>query len=107
MKRAAVKRNETTTTAQDDIEQYMKIVNARRQFFSSSANMGWRLAITVVIPIVAGVKLDQKFNTAPSLTLSGLILASVGAVMVVYSTVKEVNQIQAEEEKKEKQKSGD
>ncbi len=104
MKKAAVR---TTTgevgSAEQQLQQSVKAFQAKQQFFGATLNMSWRLALTVVIPVVAGIKLDQHFGTTPSLTLTGFTLAIVGACMTVWGTVKEVNELQAEEDKKEAQ----
>lgn len=90
----------TTTSAEDDIQQAMKALNAKQQFIGATMNLSWRLALTVLIPLVGGIKLDQHFDSSPSLTLAGFFLAVFGACLAVMGTVKEVNQLQAEEDKK-------
>lgn len=95
MKKAAAKK----TTDIDDVEKAWLIAVAKRQFMGATMNMGLRLAITVVIPIVAGVKLDQRLDSSPNFTLLGLIIAAVAGSVAVWSTIKEVNEIQADEEK--------
>lgn len=102
MGKAAAK--QTTTTAEDEIQQAMKTLEAKQQFIGATLNMSWRLALTVVIPVVGGIKLDQHFDTSPSLTLAGFFLAVFGACMAVWGTVKEVNQLQADQEKKDKRR---
>ncbi len=90
------------TTGIDDVERSLLALEAKKQFLSASMSMGWRLAVTVVIPIVAGVKLDERFNSRPSLTLAGLMLAAIAGCAAVWSSVKEVNQEQAELDAKRK-----
>jgi F0F1-type ATP synthase assembly protein I len=104
MTKAAAKSQTTTEPATDKLDQYAEDFNgrARSQFMGATLNMGWRLAITVVVPIVGGVKLDERFKSTPSLTILGLMLATVAGCVAVWSTVKEVNQEQAEEEEKRK-----
>ena len=97
MKRAAAKK---TTTVDDDLQEFMDVQVARSQFVGATLNLSWRLALTVIIPVFIGVKLDEKFNTKPSFVLTGLMLAAVGAWVAIWSTVQEVNQLQAEEDKK-------
>jgi len=89
----------TTTSAEADIQQAMKTLNAKQQFIGATMNLSWRLALTVIIPVVAGIKLDKHFDTSPSLTLAGFFLAVFGACLAVWGTVKEVNKLQAEEDK--------
>ena len=98
MGKAAATRKTTTTAA--DMQQALEVFNAKQRFFSSTLNMSWQLALTVVIPVVAGIKLDQKFNTTPSLTLTGFFLAAFASCYVVWNTVKDVNKVQAEEDNK-------
>lgn len=94
MRKAAAK----TTTELEDVEQSIIAETAKRQFIWATANLGGRLAITVVVPIVAGVKLDEHFHSAPSLTLGGFFIAVAAGCAAVWSTVKEVNAAQASEE---------
>ncbi|HTE58318.1 MAG TPA: AtpZ/AtpI family protein [Verrucomicrobiae bacterium] len=101
MGKAAATRK-TTTTA--DLQQAAEVFNAKQRFFSATLNMSWQLALMVVIPVVAGVKLDQKFDTAPSLTLTGFFLAAFAACYVVWNTVKDVNKLQAEDDKNKRGK---
>lgn len=101
MKKAAAERK-TTTPKKPELERMMEAQAARSRFFGATMNMGWRLAITVVVPIVAGVKLDERFNTSPSLTLVGLFIAATAGCMAVWGTVKEVNKEQEDSAKKVK-----
>ncbi len=52
-------------------------------FVVAVANMSWQLAIVVVLPIVAGFKLDQTTGLAPIFAITGIILALIMAVLVV------------------------
>jgi F0F1-type ATP synthase assembly protein I len=90
--------NTKKTTSGDDLEKQLKILQAKQQFLGATMGMGWRLAVTVVVPIVLGVKLDEHFKSSPSLTLAGLFLAAGAGSMAVWSTIKEVNEAQAEAE---------
>ncbi len=90
MKKAAARR-ETTTVAQDDIERSLLAFAARRQFVGTSVNMGWQLALTVLVPVFIGIKLDGHFHSSPSYTLAALMVAATGAVIVVAHTVRQVN----------------
>lgn len=99
MGKAAAKRVTTTVDPVDaKIEQASKAL-AAQAFMGATLNMGWRLAITVVIPIVGGVKIDEHFHTSPSYTLVGLMLAAVAGSAAVWTTIKQVNKEQADEEK--------
>lgn len=100
MNQTAAKRETTTSDPiADELLAAANAQNARLQFMSATTNMGIRLAVTVVIPIVVGVKLDQHFHSAPSWTLSGLFLAAFAGSAAVWSTIKQVNQQQQSEDK--------
>lgn len=74
----------------------METINAKQLFFGSAISMGWRLAVAVLIPIVVGVKLDERFHSEPSYTLAGLMIAAFASVLIITKTVQEVNRQQAE-----------
>jgi hypothetical protein len=101
MKRAAAKKS-TTDTAGSDLEQYVDAFGVRQQFMGAVLNLSWRLALTVLIPLIGGIQLDKKFDSSPSYTLTGFMLAIVFGCMAVWQTVKEVNALQAEEAKEKK-----
>ena len=87
-----------TVTVEEQTQQYLDSLAAKNKFFAATLGMGWWLAITVLIPLVAGIKLDQRYATTPSYTLAGFMLAVAGGAAVVWNSVKEVNAAQAEEE---------
>jgi F0F1-type ATP synthase assembly protein I len=98
-----------TTTTENDAQEYIDVFAAKSKFFAATLNMGWRLALTVLIPLVAGIKLDQRFKTSPSYTLAGFMLAIAGGAIVVWKSVKEVTEEQIEmdaEEALAKKKKG-
>ncbi len=94
-----------TTTTIDPVEAKLERASmfaAKQQFMASTFNMGWRLAITVVIPIVGGVKIDDHFKTAPSFTLVGLMSAVLAGSAAVWTTIKQVNKEQADQASEDK-----
>jgi F0F1-type ATP synthase assembly protein I len=98
--RQAARRKRPTTSAQFDVERSAAIFQARQQFLNSAINMGWQLALTVIVPVIIGVKLDDHFHSTPSYTLAALVLAVFLAVIVVGNTLKQVRASQAAEEDK-------
>lgn len=106
MKKAAAQRDETTTAAQDELDRKLQSINtrAKQQFFGATFTLGWRLAITVLIPLIAGIKLDQHFHTSPSYTLAGFMIAAAAGASAVWSTVKEVDKEQEQQAKEEEEK---
>jgi len=97
MKKAAAKGEMTTTIAHDEIDEHLAAFAARKQFVSVAMNMGWQLGLTVIIPVIIGVKLDDHFHTSPSYTLAALMIAAGGAVLVVKNMINQVNREQQEE----------
>lgn len=77
--------------AKDELSRTLAVLAARKQFLGSSVSMGWQLALVVMIPVIIGVKLDTKYNTSPSYTLTALVLAVIMSVAVVSKTIKQVD----------------
>lgn len=80
-----------TTYAEGDIERSLAIYAAKKQFMTYALNMGWQLAITILVPVFIGVKLDQRFDSSPSYTLASLFLAVGMSIFVIANTIKQVN----------------
>jgi F0F1-type ATP synthase assembly protein I len=89
-------------TSDGAIESSLKVLSAKRQFVVSSISMGWQLAGVVIIPVIVGVKLDERFNSRPSYTLAALVIAVCGAIMVIKNTIDAVNKEQQEADREEK-----
>lgn len=90
MGKAAAK-DKTTTPAQSELERSLAAFTARQDFLNAALNMGWQLAITIIVPVFIGVKLDDRFNTSPSYTLAALFLAVALSIVVVARIIKQVN----------------
>lgn len=104
MKKAAG-RNTTTQTEDiitEELQAASHILEAKQMFIAETLNMSWRLAITVLVPLIGGIQLDKKFDSAPSYTLTGFMLAIVLGCMTVWQTVKRVNQMQIDQSKEKK-----
>ena len=98
------KKARKTKVETDPTEEYFSAFNAKQRFIGSVLNMGWRMAITFIIPVIIGAWLDKRYDTSPSYTITGIFIAVAGSIMVVYTTVKEVNAETAEMDKKRKRK---
>ena len=105
MKKAAGRKDEPNDVIAEEIQLASQVFDAKQKFIAATLNLSWRLALTVLIPLLAGIWLDKKFDSAPSYTITGFMLAIVFGCMAVWQTVKEVNQLQAEEENKGKKKN--
>ena len=95
MKKAGSKADSTAAMT-EELQAAARMVDARQLFFSEVIGLSWKLAFTVLIPLIGGIQLDKKFNTEPLLTLSGLTLAFIFGSMAVWVSVKRVNELQAE-----------
>jgi F0F1-type ATP synthase assembly protein I len=63
------------------------------QFVSMALNMGWQLAVVVLVPVVGGVELDKVFDTSPVLLLVGLMLALIGSIFIMWRTMQAANRL--------------
>src|SRR5205809_7827716 len=61
-------------------------------FVGMTLDMGWRLAVVVLVLIIIGSKLDDTLNTKPWLTLIALLAAVAGSFLVIKSMVKKADQ---------------
>lgn len=73
--------------------------SAKQSFLAAVLTLSWRLAVTVLVPVIGGIQLDKRFDSAPSYTLLGFMIAIVFGCMAVWQTVKQVNRQQAEADK--------
>ena len=58
-------------------------------------NLAWELGYTIAIPIVilgfGGAWLDKKFGISPTLLLSGIVLSVVVSGLAVYRKIKKIS----------------
>lgn len=96
MKKAAGRKSTVTNDAiSKEIELVTRMTDARQLFIASTLNLSWRLALSVLIPLIGGIQLDKKYDTEPLMTLLGLLVAFVLGSLAVWATVKEVNELQS------------
>ena len=88
------KKAASKTTSIEEWEKTLAVSSAKKMYVSAAVNMGWQLAIAVLIPVIIGVKLDERFNSGSSYTLAALVLAVGGACMVVWKTLQQTAQKQ-------------
>jgi F0F1-type ATP synthase assembly protein I len=65
----------------------------KSQFVSMALTMGWQLAVAVLVPVIGGVELDKAFDTAPALLLTGLGVALLASVAVMWRTMQVANRL--------------
>jgi F0F1-type ATP synthase assembly protein I len=55
----------------------------KAMFVTSAFSMGWQLAVAVIVPIVGGFEIDQRYHTSPIWEIVGFVLAALGFVVVI------------------------
>jgi hypothetical protein len=81
----------STTSDTDDVQQKLADFEPKSQFLDLALNMSWQLAIAVILPIYAAVRIDAHFKSAPSVTIVGFFFAIMLAAMIVKRTLIDVN----------------
>src|SRR5436190_4801209 len=69
-------------------ERLARIAEAKQQFLGAALNMSWQLALTIIIPVVIGVQLDNRYHSSPSWTLGLLFLGVFMSCGVVVKTIR-------------------
>jgi hypothetical protein len=67
--------------------------NGKQAFVAAAITMSWQLAIVVLIPIIAGVKLDKAAGTSDIYTLCGLGIAIIGSGVVMWRAAQAANRL--------------
>lgn len=65
----------------------------RSLFLSMALNMSWQLAVVVLVPILAGVRLDKVFSMGSTYVFVGLGVALVGSTAVMWRTMQVANHL--------------
>lgn len=99
MKKAG-RKADSATVVTDELQAVSAMVDARQLFFSEVFGLSWRLAFTVLVPLIAGIQLDKRYASEPLYTLIGLGLAFVLGSVTVWVTYKRVNAMQQVESNK-------
>jgi F0F1-type ATP synthase assembly protein I len=87
-------------SSQDEIAKLAASATAKQQFVNSTLDMGWRLTLSILVPVIIGSWLDNRYHTSPSWTLAALFIAVVLSVGVVTNTVKSLNNNQGRKSQK-------
>jgi F0F1-type ATP synthase assembly protein I len=72
-------------------DQFADAMYQRSVFLNMALSMSWKLAIVVLVPIVGGSELDQRFHKSPFFTILGLAIAVLGIILVLMNVVAEAN----------------
>jgi hypothetical protein len=65
----------------------------QRQFVQMALNMGWQLAVVVLVPVAGGAQLDKALDTNHVFLFVGLALALLGTVLVMWRTMQAANRL--------------
>lgn len=76
----------------DPLMDYVPEFNAGGQLLASMLSIGWRLALTVLIPVFIGLWADNKFGTKPSFALAAFFIAIAASGLVIARSYKEINE---------------
>ena len=70
-------------------------------------NMAWQMAIVVLLPIIGGHAIDSHFKTTPVWTVVGLVVATIGMIVVVRQTLQQLNEYMKTSETGDKEEPHD
>ena len=79
-----------------DIKGASKSAGGRSQsslFITMALDMSWRLAVVILVPVIAGAELDKHFKTSPAWLIVGLVLAMIGMGLVFWQTMQAANRL--------------
>jgi len=62
--------------------------NSVMMFIGAVADLSWRMAFVVLVPIIGGYELDKHLKTSPSFIILGFILAMTGTFFVLKRILK-------------------
>lgn len=66
---------------------------ARRNFLVFAANMGWQLAVVVLVPVIGGAELDNHGGGRHFWVFIGLAVAAVASTLVMWRAVRLANRL--------------
>lgn len=67
--------------------------SARRNFLVFAANMGWQLAVMVLVPVIGGAELDKHNGGKHLWVFVGLGVAFLASVAIMWRTVQMANRL--------------
>jgi len=55
--------------------------------------MSWQLLVVILLPIVGGHVLDNRYHTSPVWTAVGMVIGLAGTIIVVRQAIQQLNEI--------------
>lgn len=65
----------------------------RSEFFMTVWQMTWQLALVIFISVFIGIWLDKQFDTGQAFTILSLLVAGLGATLVLWRIIRRVNKL--------------
>jgi len=75
--------------AEPGTDKFVEAMYQRSIFLNMALNMTWQLAIVFLVPIVGGFELDKHLKTKPWLTITGVVVAMLGTLLILRQTLKQ------------------
>ena len=85
-------------TSNKGVQQSPSLDEARstvqRRFVQLALNMGWQLAVVVLVPVIIGAQIDNALNTTSHIFVYiGLALALLGTILVLWRSMQKANSL--------------
>lgn len=78
---------------------------AGQQIIGGLINVGWRLAVAVLIPIMIGIQIDKGSGKDSTNTFGGFVLAICLALYIIYKEYQQIQRDQSSQETARRNKS--
>jgi len=79
-----------TTSVEQDAQSLISVFEARKLFLTSTIDMSWKLALSIILPLGLGIKLDKTYDTEPLFIFVGLVIGVIAGGLVVWKSVQNV-----------------
>lgn len=66
------------------------IEKAQGLFIVTMLDLSWRLAVVFLLPTLLGVFIDNQLDSGSVATIIGMIIGTIGAVMVIRNIIKKL-----------------
>ncbi len=67
------------------------VQKAKRLFFTGLLDLSWRLALAILIPMLSGAFIDNKFDSGSVFTIAGMIIGFILSVWLIKSVVAKIS----------------
>jgi len=80
----------------------------KKEALSMAMNLGWTMLFSLLLPLLAGIWLDEKLNTAPLFILIGAVLGILAATVgVARMAIRTFRSVQGDEPTHEEETNGE